>query len=64
MHVVAVSHVSNGVIFTDHEVDPMKISNFFEILFSSKMTKNDVFDSRKYLGIIFGIHLEQFKGTN
>ena len=44
------SHVSNRVIFTDHEVDPMKISNFFEIFFSSKMVKNDVLGLESILG--------------
>ena len=64
MHVAAVSHVSNGVIFQDPEVDLMKISNFFEIFFSSKIFKNDAYGSRKYLEIILGINLEQPKGTN
>ena len=63
MHVVDVGHVSKRAIFRDPEVDPMKISNFFEIFFSSKMVKNDVYGSRKYLERILGINLEQFKGT-
>ena len=50
MHVVDVGHVSKRAIFRDPEVDPMKISNFFEIFFSSKMVKNDVLGLESILG--------------
>jgi len=50
--VVDVGHMSKRAIFTDPEVDPMKISNFFEIFFSSKMFKNDVLSTRKLSGNI------------
>ena len=43
---------------------PHENLKFFRNFFSSKIFKNDVYGSRKYLEIILGINLEQPKGTN